>query len=132
MYILILEDNDYRMTKFRRELIGHRIDHAKTVKTCVEFILANKYDLIFLDHDLGGKEMVNSTDEETGYQVAVFIASFGENKKTPCVTHTCNPAGADSIVNVLPHAVKLPFPSLNIASVVRCVAFTNERDKRCQ
>ena len=119
MRVFILEDNSSRVGKFRRELIGNNVDHAETLDAGREMIRANKYDLIFLDHDLGGKELVDSADEDTGYHLAIFIAAGNKNGKTPCIVHSCNPAGADNIVNVLPHAVKVPFPSLNISETIR-------------
>lgn len=118
MLIFILEDNVHRMLKFSRELIGHRIHHATTIEEGTNFVANNKYDLLFLDHDLGGHEMVDSNTPNTGYQLARFIASFTPNKDTPCIVHSCNPVGADNIVAVLPHAIKLPFVSLNIPSAV--------------
>ncbi|KKN70880.1 hypothetical protein LCGC14_0426660 [marine sediment metagenome] len=121
MHIFILEDNKYRMVKFRRELIGHKIDHAETVEQGTSLVVANKYDLLFLDHDLGGEEMVDSSKGSTGYKLAEFIASFTPNKETPCVVHSCNPAGSANIVRVLPHAVKIPFISLDITSVAKWV-----------
>lgn len=121
MKIFILEDNEHRMVKFRRELIGHDIDHAATVEEGTSLVVDNKYELLFLDHDLGGEELVDSFADNTGYKLAEFIASFTQNKETPCIVHSCNPAGADNILRVLPHAVKLPFMSLNIASVVKWV-----------
>lgn len=117
MYIFILEDNPHRMIKFKRNLIGHKIDHAETVVDGKQLVYKNKYDLIFLDHDLGGKQMVDSSEENTGYQLAVYIAKKTRNKNTPCITHTCNPVGANKIVSVLPHAIKVPFPSLDITMV---------------
>ena len=124
MRIFILEDNAFRMIKFRSELIGHTIDHAETVKDGMVLVKENKYDLIFLDHDLGGEEMVDSYENNTGYQLASFIGSvfadgkdFTPNKKTPCVVHSCNPGGADNIARALPHAIKIPFSCLDIASV---------------
>lgn len=132
MKIFILEDNEHRMIKFRRELIGHEIDHAVTVEEGTSLVVANKYDLIFLDHDLGGEEMVDSFQNNTGYKLAEFIASFTPNKKTPCVVHSCNSAGADNIVRVLPHAVKLPFPSLNIASIIISAHQYHKWVEKCQ
>jgi len=121
MRIFILEDNPDRMIKFRRELIGHEVDHAETVESGTNLVYNNRYDLLFLDHDLGGEIMVDSSEPNTGYKLAEFIASFTSNKETPCVVHSCNPGGADNIVRALPHAVKLPFPSLDIKSVVKWV-----------
>jgi len=95
------------------------VDHAETLDVGREMIHDNEYDLIFLDHDLGGKEMVDSADEDTGYHLALFIASDSANKETPCVVHSCNPAGAVNIAAVLPHAIKAPFPFLDIAAAVR-------------
>ncbi len=119
MRIFILEDNSRRVVKFRRELIGNIVDHAETLDVGRKMIHENEYDLIFLDHDLGGKEMVDSVDEDTGYHLALFIADDDANRDTLCVVHSCNPAGADNIVTILPHAVKVPFPSLDIAAAVR-------------
>jgi len=119
MRVFILEDNSSRVVKFRRELIGNRVDHAETLNAGRAMICENEYDLIFLDHDLGGREMADSAHEDTGYHLALFIADDDKNKSVPCVVHSCNPDGADSIVGVLPHAVKVPFPSLDIEAAVR-------------
>lgn len=118
MKIFILEDDKHRMIKFRRELIGHQIDHATTVKDGTSLVLKNKYDLIFLDHDLGGEEFVDSFAGNTGYELAKLIASSTPNKETPCIVHSCNSVGAYNILRVLPYAVKLPFILLDIASAV--------------
>lgn len=121
MRIFILEDNPNRMIKFKRELVGHTIDHADNVLDGIELVMDNKYDLLFLDHDLGGKEMVDSSSDDTGYQLAKFISSCMSNKDTFCVVHSCNPAGADNMISVLLRAVKIPFIALNIGSIVKFV-----------
>lgn len=122
MRIFILENNKYRIAKFQRELVGHIVDCTDTVEHGTNLVFDNKYDLLFLDHDLGGEEMVDSFEDNTGYKLAEFIASFTVNKETPCVVHSCNPAGSDNIARVLPHALKIPFPLLNITSVVLSVS----------
>ncbi len=114
MRIFVLEDDDNRIKKFKRELIGHNVDYVKTVDIGKGMLGENEYDLIFLDHDLGGKQMVDSTEEETGYQLALTISTSDKNKNTPCIVHSCNPAGSDNILSVLTHALKVPFPSLDI------------------
>ncbi|KKN98896.1 hypothetical protein LCGC14_0141370 [marine sediment metagenome] len=116
MLVFILEDDPVRMEKFIRELSCDEIHHVETVDAGKELLLKNKYDLLLLDHDLGGEQMVDSWKQNTGYQLAKFIPKT-QNKDTPCITHTCNPAGADNILSVLPHAIKVPFPSLNIAAI---------------
>ncbi len=106
------------MAKFRRELVGHTIDHADNVLDGIDLVADNKYDLLFLDHDLGGEEMVDSSNENTGYQLARFIASSTQNKTTMCIIHSCNPVGADNIASAMKYALKWPFLSLDIALIV--------------
>jgi len=118
MRILVLEDDPNRVKKFRRELVGHAVDYAADVQSAVGLLAAHRYDLMFLDHDLGGQEMVDSSEENTGYQFAVAVAADGRNSGAVVVVHSCNPAGADNIVAALPLAVKAPFPVLNIAAAV--------------
>ena len=117
MLIFILEDSHSRMIKFKRELIGHNIHHASTVDEGMSMISLNKYNVILLDHDLGGEELVDSQHANTGYQLAKFIASTRKNSSTPCIIHSCNPAGADNIQQILKHAIKSPFPSLDIGAI---------------
>lgn len=117
MRILVLEDNENRIRKFRRELIGHRADYAKDVPAAAQFVAKHEYGLIFLDHDLGGKEMVKS-GKGTGYELSEIIARDPKNRNVPVVVHTCNSVGADNIMRVLPHAYKAPFMVLDIRAAV--------------
>jgi len=116
MRVFILEDDPSRMDKFIKELLCDEIHHAETVEAGKTLLLEYKYDLLLLDHDLGGEQMVDSAEENTGYQLAKFIPHT-QNRDTPCITHTCNPIGADNILCVLPHAVKVPFTMLDISMV---------------
>ena len=116
MLIFILEDNPDRMDKFIRELQCTAIHHAETVDAGKELLLMYKYDLLLLDHDLGGEQMVDSAEKNTGYQLAKFI-THTQNRDTPCIAHTCNPVGADNILCILPHAIKVPFPVLDLSMV---------------
>lgn len=126
MRIFILEDNKNRMAKFKRKLIGHKIDHTDNIEDGSNLVISNKYDLMFLDHDLGGEEMVDSFANNTGYKLAEFISSFSINKDTPCVVHSCNPAGANNMMRVLNNAMAVPFTCLDIGLAVKSVQRTRE------
>lgn len=95
---LFLDDNHAR----HRDMQGRMLfDPAFTASECIEKLKNNKYDVVFLDHDLGGKEMVSSfSDEETGCTVAKWIS---ENKpEIPVVVcHSLNPGGADNMASIL-------------------------------
>ena len=106
MNIFILEDDPIRMELFREALKDHNVDHADNVVDGKNLLTVNEYDLILLDHDLGGEQM----DDNTGYQLAKFIRD--DNICTRVITHTDNPAGARNILAVLPHATYFPFAIL--------------------
>ena len=115
MKILILEDNSFRNTKFHQSLTGHIVDIAETVDEGRK-LLNNKYDLLFLDHDLGGEIYVPS-GKNTGYEFAQLI-SKSINKNVPTIIHSCNPAGSRAIKSILPHAQMIPFVNLDITSLI--------------
>jgi len=120
--IFILEDNEFRIKTFKQSLIGHSVDIVTTVKDGRPLV-EEKYDLIFLDHDLGGETYVPS-GPETGYEMAQIISET-VNKDTPTIIHSCNHAGSTSISFVLPHAKRVPFSRLDISFEVSEVSKSN-------
>lgn len=116
MRIFILEDNSERIKKFKRELIGHEVIITEDVESAKTYI-NNKFDLLFLDHDLGGQEMVKSGDG-TGYEIAKELAET-INKDTNCIIHSCNHAGARAMQFYLPQALLIPFPSVNFSEAIK-------------
>ncbi len=96
--ILFLDD-DLERHKQVRSLMTY--DAAYTVKDATDLLQKNEYDLVFLDHDLGGLQMVESEGpEETGYTVAKWMA---EHKPVveDVVLHSLNPGGAANQLGVL-------------------------------
>lgn len=87
------------------ELPDYRIDYARTVDDAVGMWIVNKYDEIWLDHDLG----------EDGGDIMNFVAAlmrYGDYNKTSkengygwelpdIVVHSMNPVGAENIVGKL-------------------------------
>ena len=71
--ILFLDDSPGR----HRDIRPHTLhDAAFTAGEAVALLKANAYDIVFLDHDLGGREMVSSHgDEETGCSSAIHFAT---------------------------------------------------------
>jgi len=110
--ILILEDSHARIQTFKQKLKDHDLffyDQVKDAKAAL--ILLGPFDVIFLDHDLDDKVFVSSEDENTGYQLAKYIAQ-NELKFDQIILHSMNPAGVLNMKNVLPDAIIAPFPTL--------------------
>lgn len=99
--ILFLDDDKHRHQVIRPHLLH---DAAYTTQEAIEKLKTKEYDLVFLDHDLNGNQMVDSfSEEETGYTVAKWIV---DNKpKIPIiVVHSLNPFGVENMVNLLTKA----------------------------
>ena len=67
MNVLFLDDNPVRSARFRQA-----VPHAtmvETAKECIAQIRKEQWDWIFLDHDLGGEEFVDSDRKDTGMEV---------------------------------------------------------------
>ena len=114
MKIMFLDDDPNRHTQLMSALVGFdsSVDWAQTAQEAIKFLSSNEYDIIYLDHDLGGKIMVES-GEETGYEVAKWINDNMENLP-PIVIHSLNPVGVQNMLNVLPTAKAIPFYTLII------------------
>jgi CheY-like chemotaxis protein len=116
MKIFVVEDNKERNGVFWNTLPKIFADcHlviAEDAKEAKEILSKDKqWDIILLDHDLGGRVFVDSNDDNTGYQVAKFIV---ENKISYqlAIAHTMNRVGSDNIISVLPDCKRVPFPML--------------------
>ena len=99
MRILILEDTGERIFKFRKNLQGAILDITKDTKECINFLKNNKYDYLFLDHDLGNIFM--KPGEGTGYEVAKFISENPELAPPRIIIHSMNNVGAAAMMQVL-------------------------------
>jgi len=108
MRILILEDNSERQEQFKKNLVGHNIEITDSSKIAIETLSNKKWDILFIDHDLGGKVFVPS-EENTGYEVAKFLEEHKQFIPKNIIVHSLNPVGAKNIMNILPNAIHIPF-----------------------
>jgi CheY-like chemotaxis protein len=114
MKIMIVEDSPARINTFKQKLNNKDYD-LYFFDTAVDAEAALKniggFDVLFLDHDLGGQVFVDSKDPNTGYAVAKFIV---DNKIDipSIIVHSMNPVGSQNIKSILPKAEVIPFPLL--------------------
>jgi len=113
MRILILEDDLSRMVHFKKALLKHIVDHTEDSKAAIELLKEHNYDTLFLDHDLGGKQLVAS-GEGTGYEVAEWLSKNDSRKPRQIYLHSLNGPGRKNMKSVLPEAVEAPFAWLHI------------------
>lgn len=117
--ILILEDDMNRVKQFKERLFeafgdDKVLNHVSVAEDCIVAIMREEFDLIFLDHDLGGEVYVSSTHTNTGSEVArrfseLCLEENFPNRDTPIIVHSYNPDGAKYIMALLgKNAVYVP------------------------
>lgn len=112
--ILVLEDMSARIEYFKDRLKGHDVYYFDTAEDAIQALSLIKdkpWDMIFLDHDLGGRVFVSSSDPNTGYAVAEYISNNDIDAKQ-IIIHSLNPAGAQRMKAVLPQANVIPYTML--------------------
>jgi hypothetical protein len=115
MNVLILEDNQERIKKFRSAfpfaVIVEDVDSAKKA------FLNDRFNLVFLDHDLGGEIYVDSNKYNTGMTIVKWIV---ENKIVidTIVIHTCNKTAGNEMFRKLEDAnyytIRIPYTNLKL------------------
>ncbi len=102
MNILFLDDNPTRTKHFRSCVPSART--TETAQECIEaFAREEDWDIVFLDHDLGGEVFVESEREETGMGVVRWMAD-NQPKVKRVVVHSMNPIAAREMVAKLSDA----------------------------
>ena len=105
--VLVLDDDPERLRIFSNVLSkpGVMFAFARTAKEAMSMLAKHRWDLVFLDHDLGLTPTANPGD---GTQVAQFIVSErhrrGRFRKTKFYIHSINPAGNRRMTRLLRRA----------------------------
>lgn len=117
--VFLLDDDTRRHRWFAARFKGDLVDVADNVKQAQEFLTANSYDAIFLDHDLHPEHYNTESrdDTRTGYAIASWLAAHPELQAASTIlVHTRNADGAMRMVEELRRAGRtaeyVPFPML--------------------
>lgn len=117
MRILILEDDENRIVKFRENFIGCELYITKDPNLANEWITKHSFDWIFLDHDLEDwhYEKDCTSNETTGLCTAEFLGNNPDySKGATVVVHSLNWNGRVRMMQALGDrpAYQLPFTNL--------------------
>jgi hypothetical protein len=117
--VFLLDDDTRRHQWFAKRFEGDYLDVAEDVASAQELLKVNRYDAIFLDHDLLPEHYNSETtdDERTGYAIATWLASQPELQRASTIlVHTRNADGAIRMVEELRRSGRqaeyVPFPLL--------------------
>jgi hypothetical protein len=117
--VFLLDDDERRHRWFRKRFANDDIDITDQIEEAKNFLSKNRYDAIFLDHDLIPEHYESSKhdDERTGIAIAFWLA---DNKTiqpaAKIFVHTRNADGALRMAEKLREAGRdveyVPFPML--------------------
>lgn len=107
MKILILEDDTIRHHYFRMHLgINHDVKIVERADLAIKELKDNgPWDLLFLDHDLGGETYVES-GPGTGYEVAKWLEVNHEYLPKKIVLHSLNAYGRQNMLIAILNALR--------------------------
>lgn len=97
MKIFILEDDEQRIDLLLVMLAGHELTVARSCTDVAKF--QPPYDLLLLDYDLGGRQMVEHPD--CGLTFVRLIKDKLKGRSMGAIVHSYNPDGARSMVREL-------------------------------
>ncbi len=117
--VFLLDDDKRRHKWFTARFKGDFVDVADNVEQAQQYLSANSYDAIFLDHDLHPEHYnaAGHDDERTGYAIASWLAANPELQRASTIfVHTRNADGAIRMVEELRKSGRtadyVPFPYL--------------------
>lgn len=94
MKVLILEDDPHRNERFEAvcKAGGYEYVLTDTATACIEEMEKHDYDLLFLDHDLGGMAFVDPKFQNTGSGVVRWMVENALD--IPTIIHSMNAPAA--------------------------------------
>lgn len=99
MKVIFLDDDEYRQESAKSQMPF--IHQTRTAEETIRAIQESDIvDYLFLDHDLGGEIYVDSSNKNTGAEVARWIQS-NKPKIKNIIIHTFNPAGRKNMLSSL-------------------------------
>ena len=114
MKIFVLDDDHWRIGWFQNTFGAENMDFAYEPIRAIAKLCLNKYDKIFLDHDLGGAYTRGPNGD--GIDVVKVMHEEHLHLNTPIVVHTMNEDGAKKMMEIFSYDHKfvecIPFWSL--------------------
>lgn len=112
MKIFILENNITKVSRFLSLFSGNKIDICMDAQNAINALYNTQYDIMFLNHDLGDKVMIDSFKDNNGYTVAKELHNT-LNVYTPVIIHSYNILGSNNMFEEITkfnsNVEKIPF-----------------------
>jgi len=122
MKVFVLEDDPERIKWLQRRLHQYDVTYASSATEVDRFI--GPYDLVLLDHDLGGRQLEEHEDNGEAFAEKVKCR-IGD---ATVVVHSLNPDGARRIASIIgARAYLAPFMSPRFTAFIRAMEEIHEQ-----
>lgn len=111
MKILILEDDENRVRKFKQQFFNHEVYISHLPKQVNQWLEEIEFDVITLDHDLSEEVqgLDNNFDVGTGLEVANFLGkNLHLSPKAQIFIHSLNGNGAQRMITAMKDRGEVP------------------------
>lgn len=111
MRAFVLEDSPERTKEFKKRFDKRFWDYVMVpdVASALKPLSTIEFDILFLDHDLGGEVYVDVMNKNTGSEIARWISENGLKGDPIIIIHSLNPSGQSYMKSLLPNATVIPF-----------------------
>ena len=109
MKVLVLEDSHIRVREFKQRLLekGWVGTFVESAMDAIKMLKEKKFDLIFLDHDLGDETYVDTYERNTGSEVARWLNEHPV--KAVVVIHSLNLPAAEYMQSLIKGSYLIPY-----------------------
>lgn len=112
MRLLFLDDDENRINRAKTVWKDHDLAIAKTADEAIKKLKIAEFDVVHLDHDLGGMIYMDS-GPGTGYEVAQYISTM-KNPPKFVVIHSWNSVGAKKMLEEMSKVTKVIYEPFHI------------------
>ena len=102
--VLFLDDRSKRIHSALYKFRNCSVTIVTNVVECLQFLANEEWDVVFLDHDLGGVEFSDPYDKTCGMEVVRYLGKTAwppEKKKPNFVIHSSNIFAATYMEKIL-------------------------------
>ena len=101
MNILFLDDDEKRIDTFGKKIYPDFANIVTTASTAIQYLNSiPNWDFVFLDHDLGGEQLVDSNREDCGMEVVRWIVEHKPNIEQIIIHSWNSPAGKEMVAKL--------------------------------
>jgi hypothetical protein len=107
----VLEDDNTRIKSFTKifDKLKWTYKFTKEVKDAKRILSIELFDILFLDHDLGGEVYVSTKNSNTGSELARWIIDNPLKNEPNIIIHSLNTVGQRYMNSLLPESYIIPY-----------------------